>query len=254
MRVINCVCGARVESSNDEDIVLTMLAHSNAAHPEMQFTEAQVRPMMEAHQQRVTPWDGSTRELDPAAIEIKALTPDRADDFLTFFDRDAFADNPAWARCYCYFYNTEHGPDWDRRTSEQNRADKEQSIRRGESHGLMAYLEGSVIGWCHAAPMTSLPALTQYVDRDDPEEATTGAIVCFNVAPSFRGQGLAKRLLGAACDALREQGMTRVRAMPPRDAPSAARAYHGTISMYRAAGFHLEGEAGPYVVMRKSLA
>ena len=253
MRVLNCVCGARVQAADGDDIVKAMLAHSDAAHPEMKFTEAMLRPMMEAHQARVTSWDGSTRGIDAATIEIKPLTPDRANDFLTFFDRDAFADNPAWARCYCFFYNTEHGPDWERRTPAQNRADKERSIKAGESQGLMAYLDGKVIGWCHAAPMQTLPALAEYVDKDDPDEATTGAIVCFNVAPSYRGQGLAKRLLGAACDALRTQGMTRVRAMPPRDATSAARAYHGTVPMYEAAGFKVEGEAGPYVVMSKRL-
>jgi GNAT superfamily N-acetyltransferase len=253
MRVISCVCGARVEAPDGEDIVPAMMAHSNAAHPEMNFTDAQVRAMMDAHDARVAPWDGTERVLDAGAITIRPLTPDRANDFLAFFDRDAFADNPAWSGCYCLFYNVEHGSDWERRTPEQKRSEKEQSIKSGESQGLMAYLDGKVVGWCHAAPMSTLRGLAEHVDSDDPEAATTGAIVCFNVAPSYRGQGLAKRLLGAACDALRNQGMTLVRVMPPREAPSAARAYHGTITMYEGAGFTFEGDAGPYVVMSKRL-
>ena len=47
--------------------------------------------------------------------------------------------------------------------------------------------------------------------------------------------------------------MTIAEAYPPREAPSAARAYHGTLPMYEAAGFTEHGARGPYVVMRKSL-
>ena len=179
------------------------------------------------------------------------MAPERAADFLAYFDHDAFADNPAWSRCYCYFYNAPHGPDWERRTPEQNRADKERSITSGESRGLLAYYRGNVIGWCHAAPRSSLPGLGDF--NDDPGDATVGAIVCFNIAPPYRGQGLARRLLNAACDSLRGDGMALAEAYPPREAPSAARAYHGTVRMYEAAGFAAHGERGPYVIMRKPL-
>ncbi len=36
---------------------------------------------------------------DTAAVEVVALTPARRDDYLAFFDRVAFADNPEWAKC-----------------------------------------------------------------------------------------------------------------------------------------------------------
>ncbi len=34
---------------------------------------------------------------------VKALDAATLPDFLTFFDTDAFADNPKWAFCYCQF-------------------------------------------------------------------------------------------------------------------------------------------------------
>lgn len=34
-----------------------------------------------------------------APVEIWPLAPSRLSDFLAFFDRDAFADNPHWAGC-----------------------------------------------------------------------------------------------------------------------------------------------------------
>ncbi len=250
MRVINCVCGHRLEVADDADVVASMMAHSDAAHPEMGFTEGQVRALMARHDGRVDAWDGVPRAID-APVEILPLTPARSGDFLAFFDREAFADNPSWSRCYCLFYNIPHGPEWEQRTPEQNRADKERSIKSGDSRGLLAYLGGKVIGWCHGAPRSTLPGLSDF--PEDADAATIGSIVCFNVAPSYRGQGLAKQLLAAACNGLRAEGMTIVEAYPPQDAPSAARAYHGTVPMYEAAGFVQHGARGPYVVMRKKL-
>lgn len=34
-------------------------------------------------------------------LEIKKLTPQNLNDFLTFFETDAHADNPQEDRCYC---------------------------------------------------------------------------------------------------------------------------------------------------------
>ncbi|HKI55767.1 MAG TPA: hypothetical protein VKB31_01340 [Trueperaceae bacterium] len=34
-------------------------------------------------------------------VVVHRVTEDRLDDWLRFFDHDAFAGNPAWASCYC---------------------------------------------------------------------------------------------------------------------------------------------------------
>ena len=44
--------------------------------------------------------------VDPGRLEIRALGPERVDDFLGYCDRDAFADNPWWAGCFCNFYES----------------------------------------------------------------------------------------------------------------------------------------------------
>jgi len=45
-------------------------------------------------------------EIDLANLEPRELTPDRADDFLDYFDGDAFADNPEGASCYCCYFHS----------------------------------------------------------------------------------------------------------------------------------------------------
>jgi hypothetical protein len=45
---------------------------------------------------------GSTERLSEIGeVAVHRVTDDRIDDWLRFFDHDAFAGNPDWASCYC---------------------------------------------------------------------------------------------------------------------------------------------------------
>ena len=43
-----------------------------------------------------------------SSIEIRKLAPDLMQDFLLFFDGEAFADNPKWGFCFCQFLYVDH--------------------------------------------------------------------------------------------------------------------------------------------------
>jgi GNAT superfamily N-acetyltransferase len=100
--------------------------------------------------------------------------------------------------------------------------------------GLLAYREGQVVGWCNAAPRELLHALDAE-PMAHPEQV--GTILCFLVAPSARGRGVATALLQAACRHLAEQGLLMVEANPRPSAKGAADNHFGTLGMYLAAGF-----------------
>lgn len=180
------------------------------------------------------------------------LTPGRGQDYLGFFDSRAFADNPKWSGCYCYF--PIHDPariEWQSRTAAQNRASVSACIASGATSGVLAYFEGEVVGWCHAGPWSMYPML-----QDLPETGTAelGVIFCFVIAPDHRGKGVARSLLGAACEMLRGQGLSAVQAKPVREAQGAAANHLGPLSMYLAAGFEIVRESPEGdVFVRKSL-
>lgn len=51
-------------------------------------------------------------------LTIRELTPDSLGDYPRYFDHDAFADNPAWASCYCnFFLHTHAAQDWETRSA-----------------------------------------------------------------------------------------------------------------------------------------
>jgi GNAT superfamily N-acetyltransferase len=197
-------------------------------------------------------------------IEVRPLTPGLLQDWLAFFDHDAFADNPEWCGCYCHYYHADHGErDWDARTPEENRAASEELIRQGRLGGYLAYVDGRPVGWCHAAPRDSIPNVA-----NDPEvagdlaggevpaseEERVGSIVCFVVAAAFRRQGVAAALLDAACAGFRAAGLTVAEAYPSLRAKTDATHYHGPLALYRSAGFEPYRELNGRLVVRRELS
>jgi GNAT superfamily N-acetyltransferase len=186
-----------------------------------------------------------------ASIEVRPLAPQRRADFLAFFDREAFADNPRWQSCYCQYLYTDHRRvDWHACSAQQNRAAACERIEAARMPGLLAYRDGRVVGWCNAAPLTMLPA---YADDHADDGAQIGQIGCFVVAPGARRQGVARALLNGALDAFRAQGLRIAQGFPQRDARSDEQQHLGPLSLFVAAGFHVhrERDDGTIVVRRE---
>ena len=178
------------------------------------------------------------------AVQIRALTPGLRSDFFKFFDGTAFSDNPKWSSCYCQCFYEDHSViNWSERTAAQNRACACERIDARLMQGYLAYVDGSPVGWCNAAPRHLLHALD---DEPTPDAEDVGAIICFLVEPGHRGRGIARHLLEAACDGLQRQGLRIAEANPRTATTSAAENHFGPLSLYLSAGFsvHREDEEG----------
>ena len=190
--------------------------------------------------------------MNDALHEIHPLSPARLADFMAFFEGEAFSDNHKWSSCYCQCFYEDHSKvHWASRTAEENRECASQRITRARMQGLLAYHEGRVVGWCNAAPRELLHALDAEPIAN-PEQV--GTIVCFLVAPSARGRGVATALLNVACQYLRAQGLLSVEANPRPGAKGTAENHFGPLAMYLAAGFTVrQTDADGSVWVRKEL-
>ncbi len=198
--------------------------------------------------------------------EIKRLTPALLPDFLTFFDRDAFADNPSWAGCYCVFYHASD-EEWEFDSGQGEIADaagrarkhrplSRTLVKQGGMSGFLAYVDGRVAGWCNAAPRESYQNPRVYGKARDGTGAV-GAIMCFVVAQAHRRSGVATALLDAVCDSFQADGLDYVEAYPslkPGGPNAEAGMYHGPMELYLRAGFERVRDIGGFAVMRKRLA
>ncbi len=183
-----------------------------------------------------------------ADVTVRPISPDQHDPVMRYFDLVAYADNPNWSKCFCMERLVD---DYEARTKQENRHDRSELIRSARANGLVAYRLGRVVGWCHAAPKIELKNVPGDVD------ATTGAIVCFVVAPDQRRQGIATTLLDAALEHLRGRGMRSVEAYPYRGGADGDRwmysNYLGPLSMYLKAGFEVAGESEHSHIVRRAL-
>jgi ribosomal protein S18 acetylase RimI-like enzyme len=181
------------------------------------------------------------------ALEVRALVPSDLSDWLTFFDGAAFADNQEWSLCYCRAYLF-RGEDWDAACKAgENRAPMCEAIAAGQVDGMLAWMDGRVVGWLHMGPKSRFPPLAT-------EEEGVAAIVCLIVAADVRRRGVARALLRGALDTLQQRGCRSVEAWPRQeevDAP-AMELFHGPRALYLAEGFVPVGQRRHLTVMRRT--
>jgi GNAT superfamily N-acetyltransferase len=172
-----------------------------------------------------------------AVADVLPLSPATLSDFLKFFDGTAFSDNPRWSSCYCQCFYEDHSKVvWPDRTAAQNRARACERATTGEMQGYLAYVDGQPVGWCSAAPRHLFHVLD---NEPTPDAEHVGAILCFLVSPENRGKGIARRLLGAACDGFRAQGVKIAEANPRPSATSPADNHFGPLSLFLSEGFQI---------------
>ena len=89
-------------------------------------------------------------------ISVKKLSPDLLVHWLSYFDKEAFADNDEWCGCYCmcYHWNNElqkkRAWNCDKDCAEFNRKQAIDFIKSGRMQGYLAYVGGEVAGWCNS--------------------------------------------------------------------------------------------------------
>ena len=185
-------------------------------------------------------------------IVVRRLDAGLLEDWLRFFDRDAFADNRDWSGCYCLFYHADTArKPWEARTAQENRAASCELIAAGRIQGYLAYVDGRPVGWCHAAPRAGILNIANDEALAVNDAQSVGSIVCFVVAHAFRKQGVGRRLLDAACAGFCETGLRTAEAYPRRAATGDAANYHGPLALYLQAGFTPFRELSNVVMVRR---
>ncbi len=196
-------------------------------------------------------------------MRIERLSPEHVEAFLRLFDA-SFSDNPAWAGCYCEFYETscpdaEWDPAGDASLAARNRADRARAIEEGTVQGLLAFESDEPIGWLSADRRDNYGNLRKYDQAVEPDDPPTGSIMCFVVPPAHRGRGVATALLAAADDHLRDLG-ARVAEAYPRSVPPGSgdvgwtsAFYKGSRAMFENAGYAEHRQLDGWTVMRKPL-
>ncbi|MDE5747855.1 MAG: GNAT family N-acetyltransferase [Acetatifactor sp.] len=208
-------------------------------------------------------------------LTIKPLTKSTIADFFDFFDNRAFSDGSPYAPCYC---NCFHLTADEVRTGISERSETlgggfeglrlalresaEQLINEGVMHGYLAYEDDLAIGWCNANDQQNYirvgsfdPGKRQEEDYciSSEEKGKVKSLVCFEIAPGYRGKGIAKALLQRVCEDARAEGYEWIEVYPQETDAYSVLDFTGPVEMYKNTGFEEVRRWGKTIVMRKKI-
>jgi GNAT superfamily N-acetyltransferase len=230
-------CDALIEAADSSAIVDAFVAHGQESHTWSYPLEA-IRNYARNYAEATERLTGGTERLSEIGdITVHPLTNDRIDEWLQFFDHDAFAGNPDWASCYCLEPHVPAPPDHPERAWRETRATMADRIRGCTTFGYLAYVDGRPAGWVNAS-LRSEYGLYRDVVANGPDPASVIGVSCFVIAPPFRRHGVASALLDRVIADASGRGAIWIEAYP-HNTPEEGDASHfrGPRSMYDARGF-----------------
>jgi aminoglycoside phosphotransferase/GNAT superfamily N-acetyltransferase len=194
-------------------------------------------------------------------LTIKPLTPDLTPAYLDFFDNRAFSDSDTNGPCYCTstMQTTE---EIDQMVSEFA-GDVKGTIRHhavkmlgeGKIHGYLAFDGNTSIGWCNAGNMHGyVKNRYQFVPDFALGNAIgkTMSVVCFSVAPKYRGMGVSTVLLERVIADAKTEGYVAVEGYAHIQLDGYNN-FKGPSRLYKKFGFAPVAEHNGVIVMRKML-
>lgn len=209
-------------------------------------------------------------------ITIRQLTHELIEDYFDFFDNRAFSDDSPYYPCYCNAFNLSleqlqkdvfdkvpkygEGKEAVRKAL---RASAWQMVQNGLIQGYLAYDNEIAVGWCNANDRLNYFRVGEF-DIDDapvdseptdcPEKGYIKSIVCFEISPEYRGQGIASKLLDRVCQDAKTDGYSFVEVYPHDQSKDSSLSFTGPYKLYDRAGFTEYARNGKTIVMRKALA
>lgn len=187
-------------------------------------------------------------------ISIKKLTPEMAEDFLYYFDHDAFSDHEEWSACYCLQSHLSREEDEACVLKEDRRRRAEEFVRQGVMTGYLIYDGDRVAGWCNAGDKADYgPVCADGAFYTD--EALRGRIkvlYCIDIAPDYRGKGIASSIVERVLADAEEEGYAYVEGYPFSDTERPYQ-YRGPVRLYKKYGFEVYRKEDWFYIMRKSI-
>jgi GNAT superfamily N-acetyltransferase len=230
-------CDALIEADTSAAAADAFVVHARERHTWSTPEEAlrnYARNVAEAPE-RLT--GGTERLAEIGDITVYPVTEDRVDDWLRFFDHDAFAGNPDWAACYCLEPHVPATPEQPERPWRESRAIVAGRLRCGTTFGYLADVDSRPAGWVNAS-LRSDYGLYRNVNPAGPTPSSVIGVSCFVIAPPFRRHGVAAALLDRVIADAPARGAAWIEGYPfNKPEPNDAGHFRGPRSMYDARGF-----------------
>jgi len=167
-------------------------------------------------------------------VDYRPLTASRFGEFA-----ELFGERGACGGCWCMLWRQTRA-EFEKKKGDGNRREMRRIVGRGEEPGILAFHEGSPVGWVAVAPRERYPSLGRSRILRPVDDRPVWSVTCLFVRRDYRNRGLSRGLLRAAVDYVRDRGGSAVEGYPvePRkDRMPDAFAWTGLASAFLSAGF-----------------
>jgi len=206
--------------------------HSTAYHNHELDIPAQFK-MVKA-KPRTSPAIPPASRSAPVQITFQDLTSKRWPDLETLF-----GPRGASGGCWCMWWRLRRS-EYEKRKGAGNKRAFRRIVVSKLPAGVLAYADGTPIGWCAVAPREDYPVLARSRVLALVDEQPVWSLTCFYIARDWRRTGLTTKLIEAAVQYARKRGAKIVEGYP-QDPKSGAFpdtfAWTGFASAFRKAGF-----------------
>ena len=191
-------------------------------------------------------------------LVIKPLTKDLTPDYLDFFDNRAFSDGNPNGPCYCTSPNMSDATiqkmvsEFGNNIKGTIRRYAAEMLNEGKIHGYLAFDGDTSIGWCNAADMDSYLGFVPDFARQN-TSGKTMSVVCFEIAPEYRGKGIATAFLEHICADAKADGFVAVEGYAKIQKERVYYDFTGPVRLFEKAGFTEVAIRDGQVIMRKML-
>jgi GNAT superfamily N-acetyltransferase len=190
---------------------------------------------------------------------MKATFSTRPLDEHTWADLEALFGQPGGSivrGCWCMFYRKSGAGSTNTSAAAGNKEQLRTLVDQGTTPGLVGYLDDTPVGWISLGPREDYLKLRRSPVMKPVDDAEVWSIVCTYVDKAHRGMGVQHKLLNAAIDFARDNGVRLLEAYPV-DKPGRSHddfMFFGSRSLYERAGFREVVRRSPTrVVMRRGL-
>ncbi|MBA2699885.1 MAG: GNAT family N-acetyltransferase, partial [Nocardioidaceae bacterium] len=109
--------------------------------------------------------------------------------------------------CWCMYYRKAGRVAVGKRAGTDNKEELCALVEAGRVPGLIGYLDEAPVGWISLGPREDYHKLQRSPVMKPVDDAEVWSIVCTFVAKAHRGRGLQHKLLAAAIDFARDNGV-----------------------------------------------
>jgi GNAT superfamily N-acetyltransferase len=158
--------------------------------------------------------------------------------------------------CWC-IYHLCGNQEFDQLQWDERRVVHQEIVASGIATGIICYLDGRPVCWCQFGPAGIFEHENRkrtYRAFDKTNELKPDwRITCVFVDKSYRGQGLAKKVLAEAVRTIQDLGGGVTEAFPFVIPDKKIPEYTGSVEMYQAEGFEEITKLGKYIVLMRAV-